>query len=164
MATQRGALPSTGDRDLDALFVGAEKWIEADIDDSGQIAAIRVFVRHPQYTGCSAQVEITPVTTEETGPGVRVSDCETRRTITDDGRTPAAAIARVARVTQRMVVELKRRGGPKGMPLDQQLQIVKDWLESEHTRNQEMYAMYKGISDRHLRRLVSKFRESGEIE
>ncbi len=136
MGIERGSLPSTGDRDLDALFVGAEKWIEIETDDSGHLAAIRVFVRHPQHTGCNALVEMTPVTTKDTAPGVRVSTWQTKRTTTDDGTTPAAAIAQLARMTQRCVIELKSRGGPKGTPLGEQKRMVAGWLAGQRARSE----------------------------
>ena len=163
MATQRGTLPGTGDRDLDALFIGAEKWVEIETDESGHLAAIRVFVRHPQHTGCNALVEITPVATEDTGPGVRVSECETRRTITDNGRTPAAAIAQLARVTQRMVIELKRRGGPEKTPLADRLATVAGWLEVKGTMRKEVYASQQRVDARTLTRWEKELRDSGVL-
>jgi len=161
MRIERGALPDTGDRDLDALFVASEKWIELVSDDSGHLVAHRLFVRHPRYANCTALVEITPVATEERGPGVRVSECETRRAITDDGRTPAHAIAQLARMTGWAAFELKRRGGPEKTPLKKRKETVEGWLKVKGITCKEVYASQRDIDARTLGRWEKELRDSG---
>jgi len=163
--TVRGTFTGVGDPKLvklDALFAGAEKWIESDRDADDWTVAQRVFVRHPRYPHCTMLVEATFRSEEGAAPSV--SRVTVKRTVTDDGNTPISAFSQTARYSWYLARFLeKRRGGPMPTPEVDKLAIVEKWQTRKGRQRQKDFAAAEGISTRQLRRWEKDFREEGKL-
>lgn len=132
-------LPDKGK--LGEVFSKAEKWAEIDEDELGRIVAMRVFVRHPRYPKCTALIEST-ITKWEGVPGLWKGTGKEKRTITDNGLTPANAIRELARYSQIVRGKIQQRH-IGGRPLGQSQKTRKELLELA----EDYYETQKEYSD-----------------
>ena len=168
LTTTREQMDMEIDPRQDRFFLDAEKWCEFDRDDDGIIWVARLFIRHPRYQACSAQVTMSFVDCEirASGGAERVTVgkmAEIHRIIEDDGLTPPEEIARLAQYICRGTKAARRKGGPVATPDEQKLQIVLGWEKVRGRMTQATYCARVPIDSSTLRRWINELRGKGFI-